>query len=47
MSNYIPNDTISQISQDTQEFSEDLLEFLALLIEEDLRLNKQNKAPPE
>ena len=32
------------------EFSEDILDFLALLIEEDLRLKEQeklNKSPPE
>ena len=47
MFNNIPNNTAFETSQNTPEFSEDLLEFLALLIEEDLRQKKLNKSPPE
>lgn len=38
------------VDNTTYEFNEDILEFLALLIEEDLRqekLQKLNKSPPE
>lgn len=44
----IPQNIEAQNS--AHEFSEDLLEFLTLLIEEDLRqtkLQKLNKSPPE
>ena len=46
--NAIPSDF--EADKPAYEFSEDILEFLALLIEEDLRqkeLAKQNKSPPE
>lgn len=48
MMNAIPNDF--EADKPAYEYSEDVLEFLALLIEEDLRqkkLAKQNKSPPE
>ncbi|MBR6098633.1 hypothetical protein IKP85_02690 [bacterium] len=46
MINNIPdnNDISDKI---TQEFSEDVLNFLILLVDEYLRLEKLNKAPPE
>lgn len=46
--NAIPNDF--EANKPAYEFSEDILEFLALLIEEDLRqkeADKLNKSPPE
>lgn len=46
--NAIPSDF--EADKPAYEFSEDILEFLALLIEEDLRLKEQeklNKSPPE
>ena len=48
MFNAIPQNI--EAENPAHEFSEDLLEFLTLLIEEDLRqaeLQKQNKSPPE
>ena len=42
--NTIPGDIDSL---NLEEINEDLLEFLFLLIEEDLRLKKQNKAPTD
>lgn len=48
MINAIPSDF--EADKPAYEFSEDILEFLALLIEEDLRLKEQeklNKSPPE
>lgn len=48
MVNTIPN--YLEADKPNYEFSEDLLEFLALLIEEDLRqekAHKLNKSPPE
>lgn len=48
MMNAIPSDF--EADKPAYEFSEDILEFLALLIEEDLRLKEQeklNKSPPE
>ena len=48
MMNAIPNDF--EADKPAYQYSEDVLEFLVLLIEEDLRqkeLAKQNKSPPE
>lgn len=48
MFNTIPNNF--ETDKSTHECNEDLLEFLTLLIEEDLRqtkLQKLNKSPPE
>ena len=46
--NAIPSDF--EANKPAYEYSEDVLEFLALLIEEDLKLKEQeklNKSPPE
>lgn len=48
MMNAIPQNI--EADKPAYEYSEDVLEFLTLLIEEDLRqkeLAKQNKSPPE
>ena len=40
-------DSNSLSNKVTKEFSEDMLEFLTLLVDEYLRIKKLNKAPPE
>lgn len=46
MLNSLPNNLPEGFKEPLHEFNEDMLEFLALLVEEYLRVEKLNKFPP-